>query len=53
MIKFKAEKLLPIASAALGVAAMLVSNAIQANDKKNLKAELKSEIMNDLLKNED
>lgn len=48
-IEFKPEKLLPIASTVLAVAGMVVSNAVQANEKKALKAELKEELMKDLL----
>lgn len=48
-IEFKPEKLLPVASAVLAVAGMVVSNAVQANEKKMLKAELKDELMKDLL----
>jgi hypothetical protein len=47
-LEIKPEKLLPLASAVLGIAGMFVSNAIQANEKKALKAELKDEILKDL-----
>ena len=47
-LEIKPEKILPIASTILGIAGMLVSNAVQANEKKALKAELKDEILKDL-----
>lgn len=48
-MKIKPEKLLPIASMALGLIGMVVNNAIQENDKKKLK----EEIVQDLLKKKD
>ena len=48
--KIKPEKLLPIASAVLGIAGMLVSNAMQKNEKKVWKEEVKDELMKELLK---
>ena len=47
-LEIKPEKLLPIVSAVLGIAGMFISNAMQANEKKVLKAELKDEILKDL-----
>ena len=45
-----ADKLLTVASALLGVATLVVNNAVQANEKKAYKAEIKEEVMKELLK---
>ena len=51
-IKFDPKKLLPVASLVLGLAGTLISNKIQANERETMKAELKEELMKDLLNKE-
>lgn len=52
-MKFKMDptKLLSIGVTILGIAGTLLSNKVDANNRKNMKSELKEEIMKELLKN--
>lgn len=47
--KFNAGKLLPLLGGVLTLAGMVVSNKIDANNRNDMKAELKDEIVKDLL----
>lgn len=49
-IKIDSAKVISVAAGVLGIASMLVSNIKASNDQKSMKAELKEEIMKDLLK---
>ena len=49
-IKIDPAKAVSVLAGVLGVASMVVSNMKQANDQKVLKAELKEELLKDLLK---
>lgn len=46
--KFDVKKLLPLVGGALTLAGMVVSNAIDSNNRESLKSELKDEILKDL-----
>lgn len=48
-LNIDAAKTLKIVSAVLGVAGMLISNKIQEHDLKATKAEIKQDVMKDLL----
>lgn len=50
-IKFDAKKLLPLASMGLGLLGMVVSNITDANNRNNMKAEIKEELAKELLNN--
>lgn len=52
-IKIEPEKLLSGLSIVLGLASMAVTSMIQTNDKKILKAELKEDLLKELLKKQD
>ncbi len=51
-MKFKMDmtKLLPVAVTLLGVAGTLLSNKVDSNNRKTMKAELKEELMKELSK---
>lgn len=49
-IKIDSAKVLSIAVTALGVAGTLLSNKVQANDRKAMKEELKKELLNEISK---
>ena len=49
-IKIDSAKVISVAAGVLGLASMVVSNIKASNDQKSMKAELKEEIMKDLLK---
>ena len=49
-LKFDPTKLLPVASMALGLAGMVVSNIMKNNETKTMKTELKDEIIKELTK---
>lgn len=48
-IKFDSKKVLPVVSMVIGAAGMLLSNKIDSNNRENMKAELKEELLKDLL----
>jgi hypothetical protein len=50
-IKIDSKKLLSGASLVLGIAGMLVSNKVQANDRNTMKSELKEELLKEMLEN--
>ena len=52
-IKFNAAKDLPVVAVVLSLASTLIDNKRQSADRNALKAELKDELLKDLLKNED
>lgn len=47
-LKFDPTKLLPVASMALGLAGMLVSNKMKSNEQTAMKMELKNELIKEL-----
>lgn len=49
--KFDTTKVLSIASTILGVAGVLLSNKVDANNRKTMKSELKKELLEELRKN--
>ena len=51
-INFNAAKLLPIAAVGLSILSTVLDNKRQANDRKALKAELKNEMLKELLADE-
>lgn len=48
--KFDANKVLPVAVTLLGLAGTLLSNKVDANNRKALKLELKDELLKELTK---
>lgn len=52
-IKIDPAKALSISVTALGVLGTILSSKVQANDRKAMKAELKDELMKELLKDND
>ena len=52
-IKFSAAKALPLLASVLTVASMIVDHKRQSVDRNELKAELKTEVLKELLSNED
>lgn len=50
--KFDATKLLPVAVMLLGAAGTLLSNKVDANNRKAMKAELKEELLKELTKSD-
>lgn len=49
-IKFDASKLLPVAVMLLGAAGTLLSNKVDSNNRKAMKAEIKEELIKELSK---
>lgn len=49
-IKINPAKVLPIAVTALGLASSLISNKVDANNRKTMKAELKDELLKEIMK---
>ena len=49
-IKFDTSKLLPMAVAALGIAGTLLSNKVDANNRKTMKDELRKELLDEITK---
>ena len=49
-IKMDSAKLISVAAGVLGLASMVVSNIKASNDQKSMKAELKEEVLKELLK---
>ena len=48
--KINVAKVLPVVVTALGVVGTLLSNKVEANNRKELKAELKDELLKELSK---
>lgn len=50
--KFDSGKVLGLVSMGLGLAGMLLNNKMEANSRKEMKSELKEEIMKEFLNNQ-
>lgn len=53
MKKIDAKKLLPLLGGALTLAGALVSNKIDSNNRNEMKAEIKDEVLKELLQKKD